>query len=243
SIRFFVSSRRFSCSCFPRSSCPPAARAAVSRCSWAAFVSFRRSSSSRRRSRSPISFSRAARSGSSFAAIWPWSRTSASRAPRAFRRSDRSSSAADDRTHRSCFASRSCISLEPASRAAWSCATPAHIAYRPLFVPDTPLHRFSVPRDLEVRFLLGREAAGDFPPLVPLAESHPHIPVRPAHIREFHALDVRPSRLAVQGERDGVQDRGFPGTGPARNHRVFLGKSERRDRLLEVAHEPAHLDL
>src|SRR3989441_779381 len=118
-----------------------------------------------------------------------------------------------------------------------------HVADRPLLVRDRPLNRLAVPRELEVRFLLGREAAGDLPALVPLAERHPDVTVRPAHVRELHALDVRPRRLAVQGKRDRVQDRRLPRTRAARDHRVFLRKSERRNRLLEIAHEPPHLDL
>src|SRR5881296_3340904 len=117
------------------------------------------------------------------------------------------------------------------------------VADRPLFVRDCPLHRLSVPGDLEVRFFLRREAPGDFPALVSLAEGHADVSVRTAHVREFHALDVRPGRLAVQGERDGVQDRRFPGAGATCDDRVFLRKPERRDRLLEVSHESAHLDL
>src|SRR5207245_2370208 len=74
-----------------------------------------------------------------------------------------------------------------------------HVADRPLLVRDRPLHRLAVARDLEVRFFLGREAPGDFPALVALAERHADVSVRPAHVREFHALDVRPGRLAVQG--------------------------------------------
>ena len=118
-----------------------------------------------------------------------------------------------------------------------------HVADRLLFVRDRPLNRLAVPRELEVRFLLGREAAGDFPALVPLPERHADVTVRSAHVRELHALDVRPRRLAVQGERDRVQDRRFPCTRAARDHRVFLRKPERWDRLLEIPHEPAHLDL
>src|SRR6266852_4693241 len=118
-----------------------------------------------------------------------------------------------------------------------------HVADRPFLVRDRPLNRLAVPRELEVRFLLRREAAGDFPALVPLAERHADVAVWPAHVREFHALDVRPRRLAVQGKRDRVQDRRFPRTCAARDHRVFLRKPERRDRLLEIPHEPAHLNL
>src|SRR5207244_11413400 len=40
-----------------------------------------------------------------------------------------------------------------------------------------------------------------------------------------------------------VQDRRFPCTRAARDHRVFLRKPERWDRLLEIPHDPAHLDL
>ncbi len=118
-----------------------------------------------------------------------------------------------------------------------------HVTDRPLLVRDRPLHRFAVSGDFEVRFFLRREAPGDFPALVSLAEGHADVSVRTADVGEFHALDVRPSRLAVQGERDGIEDRGFPGAGTARDDRVFLRKPEGRDRLLEVSHEPAHLDL
>src|SRR3989441_839880 len=118
-----------------------------------------------------------------------------------------------------------------------------HVADRPLLVRDRPLHRLSVAGDLEVRFLLGREASGDFPPLVPLAERHADVSVRTAHVREFHALDIRPGRLAIQGERDGVQNRRFAGAGATGNDRVFLRKPERRGRRLVVSHESAHLDL
>src|SRR2546422_2023299 len=114
------------------------------------------------------------------------------------------------------------------------------VADRPLFVRDCPLHRLSVPGDLEVRFFLRREAPGDFPALVSLAEGHADVSVRTAHVREFHALDVRPGRLAVHGERDGVQDRRFPGAGATCDDRVFLRKPERRGRLLEGSPETPH---
>src|SRR2546428_8447558 len=117
-----------------------------------------------------------------------------------------------------------------------------HVADRPLLVRDRPLHRLPVTRDFEVRFLLGREAAGDVPPFVTLAERQADVSVRTTHVRELYALDIRPGRLAVQGERDGVQDRRFPRARAARDYGVFLRKPERRDRLLEVSHEPAHLD-
>src|SRR2546422_933430 len=117
-----------------------------------------------------------------------------------------------------------------------------HVADRPLLVRDRPLHRLPVTRDFEVRFLLGREAAGDVPPFVTLVERQADVSVRTTHVRELYALDIRPGRLAVQGERDGVQDRRFPRARAARDYGVFLRKPERRDRLLEVSHEPAHLD-
>src|SRR2546427_6220084 len=81
------------------------------------------------------------------------------------------------------------------------------VADRPLFVRDRSLDRLAVARELEVRFLLRREAARDFPALVPLPERHTDVTVRPTHVRELHALNVRPRRLAVQGEGDRVQDR------------------------------------
>src|SRR3989441_1206165 len=118
-----------------------------------------------------------------------------------------------------------------------------HITDRPFFVRDRPLDRLAVPCELEVRFLFRREAAGDLPALVPLAERHADVAVRPADVRELHALDVSPRRLGVQGKRDRVQDRRFPRTRAARDHRVFLRKPERWNRLLEIPHEPAHLDL
>src|SRR2546428_462275 len=117
-----------------------------------------------------------------------------------------------------------------------------HVADRPILVRDRPLHRLPVTRDFEVRFLLGREAAGDVPPFVTLVERQADVSVRTTHVRELYALDIRPGRLAVQGERDGVQDRRFPRARAARDYGVFLRKPERRDRLLEVSHEPAHLD-
>src|SRR6266550_5970823 len=118
-----------------------------------------------------------------------------------------------------------------------------HVPNRAFLVRDRPLDRFSVSGDLEVRFLLRREAAGDVPPLVPLVERHADVSVRPTYVGELHALDVRAGRLAVQGEGDRVEDRRLPGAGAARDDRVFLGKPEGRDRLLEVPHEPPHLDL
>src|SRR3989442_8514550 len=72
------------------------------------------------------------------------------------------------------------------------------VADRPLFVRDRSLDRLAVARELEVRFLLRREAARDFPALVPLPERHTDVTVRPTHVRELHALNVRPRRLAVQ---------------------------------------------
>src|SRR5256712_1105366 len=117
------------------------------------------------------------------------------------------------------------------------------VADRPLFVRDRSLDRLAVARELEVRFLLRREAARDFPALVPLPERHTDVTVRPTHVRELHALNVRPRRLAVQGEGDRVQDRRLPRTRAARDHRVFLRKPDRWNRLLEIPHEPAHLDI
>src|SRR5437773_5396373 len=72
-MRSLIASRRFSCSRFARSNSRTDARAAVSRCARAAFVSFSRSRSSRKRSRSSVSFCSRARSGSSFASICPCS--------------------------------------------------------------------------------------------------------------------------------------------------------------------------
>src|SRR5438445_2441932 len=117
-----------------------------------------------------------------------------------------------------------------------------HVPNRAFLVRDRALDGLSVPRDLEVRFLLRREAAGDVPTLVPLVERHADVSVRPTHVGELHALNVRAGRLAVQGEGDRVEDRRLPGAGAARDDRVFLGKPEGRDRLLEVPHEPPHLD-
>src|SRR2546426_1033858 len=107
-----------------------------------------------------------------------------------------------------------------------------HVADRPLLVRDRPLHRLPVTRDFEVRFLLGREAAGDVPPFVTLVERQADVSVRTTHVRELYALDIRPGRLAVQGERDGVQYRRFPRARAARDYGVFLRKPERRDPLL-----------
>src|SRR5205807_615654 len=118
-----------------------------------------------------------------------------------------------------------------------------HVPNRAFLVRDRALDGLSVPRDLEVRFLLRREAAGDVPSLVPLVERHADVPVRSTHVRELHALDVRAGRLSVQGEGDRVEDRRLPRSRAARNARIFLGKSKGRDRLLEVPHEPTHLDL
>src|SRR6267143_996798 len=117
------------------------------------------------------------------------------------------------------------------------------VADRLLLVRDRALARFPVSGDLEVRFLLRREAASDVPALVPLVERDANVPVRAAHVRELHALDVRPRRLPVQGEGDRVEDRRLPRARAARDDRVLLRKPERRHRLLEVPHEPAHLDL
>src|SRR2546430_9163909 len=118
-----------------------------------------------------------------------------------------------------------------------------HVPDRPLLVRDRPLDGLSVPRDLEVRFLLRREAASDVPPLVSLMERDANISVRPTDVCELHALDVRAGRLAVQGERDRIEDGRFPRSRATRDDRVLLGKSERRDRLLEVPHEAPPLDL
>src|SRR5881398_3630964 len=117
------------------------------------------------------------------------------------------------------------------------------VADRALLVRDRPLDRFPVSADLQVRLFLRREAAGDLPPLVALVERDPDIAIRPADVGQLHALDVRPGRLAVQGERDRVEDRRLPRPGPARDHRVLLREPKRRHRLLEVPHEAAHLDL
>src|SRR5881392_850435 len=120
---------------------------------------------------------------------------------------------------------------------------PDHIPDRALLVRDCSLNCFPVSADLQVGLLLRREAAGDLPPFVALVEGDADIPIRPADVGQLHALDVRPRRLAVQGEGDRVEDRGLPRPGPARDHRVLLREPKRRDRLLEVPHEAAHLDL
>src|SRR5205823_2507561 len=118
-----------------------------------------------------------------------------------------------------------------------------HVPDRALLVRNRPLNCFPVSADLQVGLLLRREAAGDLPPFVALVEGDADVPVRPADVGQLHALDVRPRRLAVQGEGDRVEDRGLPRPGPARDHRVLLREPKRRDRLLEVPHEAAHLDL
>src|SRR5437667_438381 len=117
------------------------------------------------------------------------------------------------------------------------------VADRALLVRDRPLDGFPVSAYFQVGLFLRREAAGDLPPLVALVERDPDIAIRPADVGQLHALDVRPGRLAVQGESDRVEDRRLARPGPARDHRVFLRESKRRHRLLEVAHEAAHLDL
>src|SRR5439155_12547246 len=63
-----------------------------------------------------------------------------------------------------------------------------HVPNRAFLVRDRALDGLSVPRDLEVRFLLRREAAGDVPTLVPLVERHADVSVRPAHVGALHAL-------------------------------------------------------
>ena len=118
-----------------------------------------------------------------------------------------------------------------------------HIADRPLFVRDRALDRLAVPRHLEVRLFLRREPARDVPPFVALSKGDPDVAARPADVRELHAQDVRPSRLRVQGERDRVEDRGLARARAARDDREFLRESQRWVRLLEIPHEPAHLDL
>ena len=118
-----------------------------------------------------------------------------------------------------------------------------HIADRPLLVRDRALDRLAVPRHLEVRLFLCREAAGDVPPFIALSKGDPDVAARPADVRELHAQDVRPSRLRVEGERDRIEDRGLARAGAARDDREFLRESQRWVRLLEISHEPAHLDL
>src|SRR5437773_10105063 len=118
-----------------------------------------------------------------------------------------------------------------------------HVPNRAFLVRDRALDGLAVPRDLEVRFLLRRETAGDVPTLVPLLERHADISVRPTHVGEPHALDVRAGRLAVQGERDRVEDRRLPRPRAARADRIFLAKPEARARLLEAPRDPPHLDL
>jgi len=117
------------------------------------------------------------------------------------------------------------------------------VADRPLLVRDCALHGLSITGDLEIRFFLRREAPRDVPALVPLVECDANVSVRAAHVRELHALDVRPRRLPIQGEGDRIEDRRLPRARPARDHRVLLRESKRRNRLLEVSHEPPHLDL
>src|SRR5437016_6773276 len=118
-----------------------------------------------------------------------------------------------------------------------------HVPNRAFLVRDRPLDSFSVPCDLEVRFLLRRDAADDVPSLVPLVERHADVSVRPTYVGELHALDVRAGRLGVQGEGDRVEDRRLPRSRAARDDRVLLWKPEGWDRLLKVPHEPPHLDL
>src|SRR2546427_1232259 len=118
-----------------------------------------------------------------------------------------------------------------------------HIADRPLFVRDCALDRLAVPRHFEVRLFLRREPARDVPPFVALSKGDPDVAARPADVRELHAQDVRSSRLRVQGERDRVEDRGLARARAARDDREFLRESQRWVRLLEIPHEPAHLDL
>src|SRR5207237_10315375 len=87
---------------------------------------------------------------------------------------------------------------------------PDHIPDRALLVRDRPLNCFPVSADLQVGLLLRREAAGDLPPFVALAEGDADIPIRPADVGQLHALDVRPRRLAVPGDGDCVEDGARP---------------------------------
>src|SRR5437899_8886373 len=57
-----------------------------------------------------------------------------------------------------------------------------HVPNRAFLVRDRALDGLSVPRDLEVRFLLRREAAGDVPSPVPLVERHADVSVRPTPV-------------------------------------------------------------
>src|SRR5207249_10637858 len=65
-----------------------------------------------------------------------------------------------------------------------------HVPNRAFLVRDRALDGLAVPRDLEVRFLLRRDTAGDVPTLVPLLERHADISVRPTHVGELHVLAV-----------------------------------------------------
>ena len=114
---------------------------------------------------------------------------------------------------------------------------------RLLLLVDRPGDRVPVPEDFEVRLLPGREAPADLPAMVPLAEPYPDVPARSADVRRPDALDVRPRRRAVQGERDRVEDRRLARARAARDDRELLREPEGRIRPLDVAHEALHLDL